>query len=173
MVVTVEATTTRGKQMTPSEWQAVEKACEMSFELEDARKKVSTILGYLARRELSRLTSVVCLKDLRVRRVAYTVFSTQFVCNCRLADSDQAARYRWWFDRSKQDAISQHICASTSLLPLTGSCMLTFNIHYTATRSPKESSRCLPYIRKDWYFTAYRFHLPVRTGTSVSCRDSA
>ena len=41
MVVTVEATTTRGKQMSAAEWKAVEDACEMSFELEDARKKVS------------------------------------------------------------------------------------------------------------------------------------
>lgn len=41
MVVTVEATTTRGKQMSPAEWKAVEDACEMSFVLEDARKKVS------------------------------------------------------------------------------------------------------------------------------------
>lgn len=41
MVVTVEATTTRGKQMSEAEWKAVEGACEMSFELEDARKKVT------------------------------------------------------------------------------------------------------------------------------------
>lgn len=40
MVVTVEATTTRGKQMSPDEWKAIEGACEMSFELEDARKKI-------------------------------------------------------------------------------------------------------------------------------------
>lgn len=42
MVVTVEATTTRGQQMSPAQWKAVEDACEMSFELEDARKKVRT-----------------------------------------------------------------------------------------------------------------------------------
>lgn len=41
MVVTVEATTTRGKALSQGEWAAVEKACTMSLELEDARRKVS------------------------------------------------------------------------------------------------------------------------------------
>lgn len=44
MVVTVEATTTRGKVMSQAEWAAVEKACTMSIELETARRKVRNIL---------------------------------------------------------------------------------------------------------------------------------
>lgn len=40
MVVTVEATTTRGKQLTPAEWAAVERACSMCLELDNARRRI-------------------------------------------------------------------------------------------------------------------------------------
>lgn len=48
MVVTVEATTTRGKQMADSSFKAVEKACAMCLELDSARRKVGlfgTVVG--------------------------------------------------------------------------------------------------------------------------------
>jgi len=47
MVVTVEATTTRGKQLSQPEWAAVEKACSMCLELDSARR---TILEYVESR---------------------------------------------------------------------------------------------------------------------------
>ena len=40
MVVTVEATTTRGKQLSQGEWTAVEKACAMCLELDSARRRI-------------------------------------------------------------------------------------------------------------------------------------
>lgn len=40
MVVTVEATTTRGVQMSPQQWASVEKAAKMCFELDDARRRI-------------------------------------------------------------------------------------------------------------------------------------
>lgn len=45
MVVTVEATTTRGQQMSQAEWASVEKACAMCLELENARRKVRLLRG--------------------------------------------------------------------------------------------------------------------------------
>lgn len=40
MVVTVEATTTKGRQLAKHEWAAVEKASAMCFELDAARKRI-------------------------------------------------------------------------------------------------------------------------------------
>lgn len=41
MSVVVTATTTPGKSLTPSQWAAVERACDLADRLEEARKKVS------------------------------------------------------------------------------------------------------------------------------------
>ena len=44
MSVLVTATTTPGKQLSNPEWAAVERACDLADRLEDARKKVCSLL---------------------------------------------------------------------------------------------------------------------------------
>ena len=41
MSVMITATTTMGQPLPDAEWQAVERACDLADNLEDARKKVS------------------------------------------------------------------------------------------------------------------------------------
>lgn len=40
MVVTVTASTTSGKPLSPEEWRKTEEACDMALELDAARRKV-------------------------------------------------------------------------------------------------------------------------------------
>jgi U4/U6 small nuclear ribonucleoprotein PRP31 len=42
MSVAVTATTTSGKTLTDAEWAAVQRACDLADQLEEARKKAST-----------------------------------------------------------------------------------------------------------------------------------
>lgn len=44
MSVMITATTTTGQPLPDSEWQAVERACDLAENLEEARKKVSSVL---------------------------------------------------------------------------------------------------------------------------------
>lgn len=64
MSVVVTATTTSGKMLSDSEWKAVERACDLADQLEDARKKVRLFLYFLAR--TSGLTSSL---DIHVREL--------------------------------------------------------------------------------------------------------
>lgn len=45
MSVLVTATTTHGQPLTESQWKAVQKACDLADRLEEARKKVCSILN--------------------------------------------------------------------------------------------------------------------------------
>lgn len=47
MSVVVTATTTSGKQLSDTEWAAVERACDLADRLEDARKKVRFLYVFL------------------------------------------------------------------------------------------------------------------------------
>ena len=47
MSVLVTATTTHGQRLSDSEWKVVERACDLTDKLEEARKKVDNSLSYL------------------------------------------------------------------------------------------------------------------------------
>lgn len=65
MSVVVTATTTPGKQLSDTEWAAVERACDLADRLEDARKKVCSLLS----------TSIVFLTSWLTRPSRYSCMS--------------------------------------------------------------------------------------------------
>lgn len=134
MVVTVEATTTRGKQMTDGSFKAVEKACAMCLELDSARRKVD-LLGSDTRLDEdadARRPAHLPFADSRICRVENQVPRTESQRHRGLTNSNQASRNRGGLERSKQDAIFEHLRACTlvdrPLKVLLKSCALCYQL---------------------------------------------
>ena len=49
MSVLVTATTTHGQRLSDSEWKVVERACDLTDKLEEARRKVDDLILYLTK----------------------------------------------------------------------------------------------------------------------------
>lgn len=54
MVVTVTATTSNGKELSPEEWKVTEEACDVAFELDNAKRTVG-LFGFSFSLSLKRL----------------------------------------------------------------------------------------------------------------------
>ena len=90
MSVMITATTTNGQSLSEAEWLAVQRACDLADNLEEARKKVCSLLALPAHAVLIYPSS-----DFHVRELANEYPCAQPISYCRYNYSREVARCRW------------------------------------------------------------------------------
>ncbi len=109
MSVLMAATTSTGQKLSDSNWQSVERACDLADRLEKVRTKVRTLSGLLYCR---RTDSPPLNLDLHVRQFENECSCAKFVSYRRYNHSGQIARCGGRFERTCQDACLQRPCQS-------------------------------------------------------------
>lgn len=112
MAVTVTAATSKGQQLSDSEWRVVTGACDMMFQLDQAKTQVSPGgPGHLCSpTDTDRAHRLI---DSRIRRISDLVAGTQHLGYRRDTNCYQDSRYRRWIGGSDSDSPFQHLREST------------------------------------------------------------
>lgn len=117
MTVSMTASATRGRLLSPSEWETVKGGCEAAKDLKESKEKVSP--PTCSRDHQTARADLVDLSlspDLHVCRVSDEHSRAEPVCDCGHVDGRQAARGRRRVDLVRKDTRVQRIRKYASLV---------------------------------------------------------